>query len=429
MKKSINWAVIRALRFLLIPTAAFWSLTAGGVLAESSFKNPVSSDTLEPHFSELELAIRKGPEAEVFARANQPLLVNDQEIIRCLKNFQLTILTENEGICTGPYGNNVAFLGKGSWVELHLELAEAPAVQIRPERLIARLDFLEFPFRTRSGDRGYSTGRIQVSSLESWLYIKPTGVSIFYKDVNSESYLGKQGILAVDTTPPPKAKKIRIEKRGNSFFLAWAVPNGDINEFCLYRWHSGRWRPISSGLKEPEASIQKITHGRFKIVVYDCALNRSETEASFPRPVPPPRPTSVRPIERTANGFSLTWNSVRMDKDIIYTIQKWDSGTGKWENTSHKMTAPPARIEGIPAGRFRVKAVNWAGTGVCSDVVELEIPSMLLLSSDNVSIERQLMARLTAGNLPVNFVTSDPDYAIEIESNIEFVDRMYGLER
>jgi len=196
-----------------------------------------------------------------------------------LNDFQLKILTEKHGICPGPDGNDMIFLGRGARLQLILRFSQTPSVDIRAGDLVARLADLSFPFARRTAEKTYMTDIIDLNSLKHGISTGPSGVSIFYKDRDEDIFLGAKGMLAIDTSPPPKPLSLYVTDTGPDYFsLTWESGKGEIKEYSVQKWDSGQWRTFRSGFSSPPVRIDSKPAGRVRVMVIDCALNRAFSE-------------------------------------------------------------------------------------------------------------------------------------------------------
>ena len=191
-------------------------------------------------------------------------------------DFQLKILTENHGICPGPDGKDVIFLGRGARLQLVMMFTRTPSADIRAGDLMARIADLNIPFARRTSEKTYMTEIIELNALKHGLDTGPLGVSIFYKDRDKEILLGIKGMLAIDTIPPPKPLNLYVTDTGPDYFsLTWENGKGEIKECSVQIWNSGKWVAISSGFNSPPVRIDSKPAGRVRVMAIDCALNRA----------------------------------------------------------------------------------------------------------------------------------------------------------
>ena len=193
-----------------------------------------------------------------------------------LNDFQLKILTEKHGICPGPDGNDMIFLGRGAKLQLVLRFSQTPSADVKAGDFVARIANLHFPFARRTSEKTYMTDIINLSALKHGLTIGPSGVSIFYKDRDKEILLGTKGMLAIDTIPPPKPVNLYVADTGPAYFsLTWESGKGEIKEYFVQRWDSGQWRTFRSGFSSPPVRLNSKPGGRVRVMAIDCALNRA----------------------------------------------------------------------------------------------------------------------------------------------------------
>ncbi|MBC8416972.1 MAG: fibronectin type III domain-containing protein [Desulfobacterales bacterium] len=221
-----------------------------------------------------------GPLTEVGEGAKGPTqsapVGNRESLKEFLKDFQLKILTENHGICPGPDGKDMIFLGRGARLQLILRFSQTPSVDVKAGDLIARIAGLNLPFVRRTSEKTYMTDIIDLSALKHGLNTGPSGVSIFYKDRDKEILLGTKGMLAIDTIPPPKPVNFYVTDTGpDYFFLTWENGKGESKEYSVQIWDSGKWVTISSGFNSPPVRLNSKPEGRVRVMAIDCALNRA----------------------------------------------------------------------------------------------------------------------------------------------------------
>ncbi|MBW2610698.1 MAG: fibronectin type III domain-containing protein [Deltaproteobacteria bacterium] len=191
-------------------------------------------------------------------------------------DFQFQILSENHGICPGPDGNDMIFLGRGARLQLILRFAQTPSADIRAGDLVARIANLHFPFARRISEKTYMTDIIDLDSLKHGINTGPSRVSIVYKDRDKELLLGAKGMLAIDTIPPPKPLNLYVTDTGPDYFsLIWESTKGEIKEYFVQIWDSGQWRALRSGFSSPPVRIDSKPEGRVRVMAIDCALNRA----------------------------------------------------------------------------------------------------------------------------------------------------------
>ena len=200
----------------------------------------------------------------------------EEKQIDLLRDFQLKILTEKHGICPGPDGKDMIFLGRGARLQLVLRFTQTPPADVKAGDLVARIANLHFPFARRTSEKTYMTDIINLSALKQGLTTGPSGVSIFYKDRDKEVLLGAKGMLAIDTIPPPKPLNFYVTDTGpDYFFLTWESGKGEIKEYSVQRWDSGQWRTFRSGFSSPPVRIDSKPEGHVRVMAIDCALNRA----------------------------------------------------------------------------------------------------------------------------------------------------------
>ena len=196
-----------------------------------------------------------------------------------LNDFQLKILTENHGICPGPDGKDMIFLGRDARLQLIISFSQTPSADVKAGDLIARIAGLTVPFVRRTSEETYMTDIIELGSLKQGLDTGPLGVSIYYKDMDQEILLGTKGMLAIDTIPPAKPVNLRATDAGLDYFsLTWENGKGEIREYSVQMWDSGQWRTLRSGFTSPPVRVDSKPAGRVRVMAMDCALNRAFSE-------------------------------------------------------------------------------------------------------------------------------------------------------
>jgi len=196
-----------------------------------------------------------------------------------LNDFQLKILTEKHGICPGPDGKDMIFLGRDARLQLVLRFTQTPPADVKAGDLVARIADLSFPFARRTSEKTYMTDIINLSALKQGLTAGPSGVSIIYKDRDKEILLGVKGMLTIDTVPPPKPLNLYVTDTGPDYFsLTWESGKGEIKEYSVQRWDSGQWRTFRSGFSSPPVRLNSKPAGRVRVMAIDCALNRAFSE-------------------------------------------------------------------------------------------------------------------------------------------------------
>ena len=225
------------------------------------------------------------PEVKERTKGPSPAAVDRQSIAQSerltdrLTDFQLQILTEKHGICPGPDGKDMIFLGRGARLQLILGFSQTPSADIRAGDLVARIADLSFPFARRTSEKNFMTDIINLGSLKHGLNTGPSGISIFYKDRDKEILLGAKGMLAIDTSPPPKPLSLYVTDTGPDYFsLTWENGRGEIKEYSVQKWDSGQWRTFRSGFSSPPVRIDSKPAGRVRVMAIDCALNRAFSE-------------------------------------------------------------------------------------------------------------------------------------------------------
>ncbi|MEA1873148.1 MAG: fibronectin type III domain-containing protein [Bacteroidota bacterium] len=208
----------------------------------------------------------------------QPATLGEKQI-DLLRDFQLQILSENHGICPGPDGRDMSFLGRNARLQLILRFVQAPPADIRAGDLVARIADLNLPFARRTSKKTYMTDIVALSSLKQGLNTGPSGVSIFYKDKDKEILLGTKGMLAIDTIPPQAPVNLYVTDTGpDYFFLTWESKKEEIKEYFVQIRDSGQWRTLSAGFSSPPVRLNSKPQGRVRVMAIDCALNRAFSE-------------------------------------------------------------------------------------------------------------------------------------------------------
>lgn len=203
-------------------------------------------------------------------KQSQVALISDT-----IKAFHVEILSQNSGICPGPDGKNMPFLGRDARIQVVLTFSTIPPAHLKPGQLSARLYHLNIPFTRRTGQNRFLTDVVDLNSLAPGLNMEARGVSIFYRTTDGEVLLGNGGRFAIDTTPPPKPLELQITTRGGTRRLTWKSQSDRIKEYRIQKWDAGRWLTFGSGFGSPPVTIDPATEARLRIVAVDCALNRS----------------------------------------------------------------------------------------------------------------------------------------------------------
>jgi len=246
-------------RIALILAAACW-LSASCTSTQKALKRP-------PVLWVSEDADNKGE------RSNQP---ERQGIMDGPKNFEMDILAENEGVCLGPDGRDVIWLGRNSKLQLVLKFKEIPSGDVKPDHLVVQLAHLKIPFARRTTEREYMSDIIDVNSRAAGLDTGPIGIALFYESSNGRFFLGTQGLLAIDAIPPSKPTNLRVtDRRCRYFSLSWDNEREETSKYFVQKWESGHWLTLHPGFKSPPIQINSNPEGRFRIMAVDCALNRS----------------------------------------------------------------------------------------------------------------------------------------------------------
>ena len=212
----------------------------------------------------------------------QPLPSAEQRIEGSLKNFEIIVRTENEGIGPGRDGKNLPYLGRDAAIQMILKFQNAIHKSISPDLFVARIGHLPFPFTEQISDREFITKETYLTSIPSGLNIGPTGVSLFYNGRELESSFSK-GTVAIDTTPPPKPVGLRVlERSGTHFTLTWELDrmssNDEVKEYLVKKLVSSKWITIDKGFTSPPVRINSRHSGHFRIIARDYALNETMSE-------------------------------------------------------------------------------------------------------------------------------------------------------
>jgi len=216
--------------------------------------------------------------------AHLPPSKTEQSLINKLKDFNLDILSERKGICLGPDGQDVTFLGRDAWIELRLKYSGVPLPDVKPGDLVAHIGELQIPFKrlitSIATEKTYKTDRLELNSLAAGRRVGPTGITVLYKGQK----LGSRSMLVIDTNPPPKPVNLHVtDEKPDSFILDWELHKrpgfGDIKEFLVQKWDRGRkkMQTISSGFRSPPYQVKSKPEGRFLVTAVSCALNRSDS--------------------------------------------------------------------------------------------------------------------------------------------------------
>ena len=199
-----------------------------------------------------------------------------ENFIDSLNDFHMEILAENHGICPGPDGKNMIFLGRDAKFQLVTRFTQTPPANVRADDLVARIAHLSIPFARRASEKTYMTDIVDLGSQGHGLNTYPAVVSLFYRTRNGEVLLGTHGMLAIDTTPPLKPTGLYLLETGPDYFsLTWQNGDREIKECLVQKWLSGRWVTLLSGFISPPVRINSRPEGRVRVVIVDCALNRA----------------------------------------------------------------------------------------------------------------------------------------------------------
>lgn len=210
----------------------------------------------------------------------EPVSINEAAshgviVPEALKVFHVEILSQNSGICPGPDGKNMPYLGRDARLQVVLTFNRMPPGHIRPEHLSARLLHLNIPFVRQTSETRFITDVVDLNALEPGLEAVPQSVSIFYGTTGRDVFLGTGGRFGIDTKPPLKPAGVHILSQDGSTLLTWEKRPDRIKEYRIQKWDAGRWLTIGSGFGSPPLSIDPGTSARLRIVAVDCALNRS----------------------------------------------------------------------------------------------------------------------------------------------------------
>jgi hypothetical protein len=204
-----------------------------------------------------------------------------------LEDFELQVLTEPGDACPGPDGKNMVYLGRDHKIKLILDFTHPVPAGIKPQDLIARLSGVghPIPFTRKVSEKTFMTDDLRLDFLEPGMFVPDAGVFVYHALYGDEAYLGKRGALAVDTTPPPRPVNVRIvSAKQDRITISWdyekAPEPGEIKEISIKKLKQGRWITGWRGFSAPPVTIDSTPAGTFRMVVLDCALNRSEAEFS-----------------------------------------------------------------------------------------------------------------------------------------------------
>ncbi len=211
--------------------------------------------------------------------------VSRREILDSLSHFKLWVLTEPDEPCPGPDGKHMIHLGRNHQVQLVLGFPRGAPPGVKSENLVARINGMNapFPFIKRIAETEFATARTRLDFLESGLNIGPAGISLFYNDDSGKTFLGSTERVIVDTHPPPRPINIKIPNSGADFFeVTWDLETApetmEIKEIIIKKMTSGSWQSVWRGSSLPPVTAPSTPVGSFRIVVVDCALNRSWTD-------------------------------------------------------------------------------------------------------------------------------------------------------
>ncbi len=189
---------------------------------------------------------------------------------RRLTDFQLRLHTENEG-----YHDGHPVIGVNTRLNIVLIFAGKLPETITPDRFIARLGHLEFPFSRHNDNREFFTREfaIQAPNLE----FGPDEIALYFReDTGERTLLGKQESTAVDTTPPSRPALRLKDCDSNHVTLTWSDASGDIMEYVLQELKMGQWVKIAPGsVGAPPVRLNRKPRGRIRVVAVDWAMNRT----------------------------------------------------------------------------------------------------------------------------------------------------------
>lgn len=205
---------------------------------------------------------------------DQTSMAGSERVSEAFGDFHVEILAEKHGLCPGPDGKDMIFLGRGARLQLVLRFTQTPPADIRAVDLIARIAHINLPFARRTSKKTYITDIIDLGSLGYGLDTGPTPVFILYKVRGGDLPLGTKGMLAIDTTPPPEPTGLNVLETGADYFLlTWQDERGGIRKYIVQKWGSDRWITLSSNFGAPPVRINSKPQGRIRVMAVDCALN------------------------------------------------------------------------------------------------------------------------------------------------------------
>ena len=257
------------------------SIIQGTMLLLLFFLCGLLSACAQPHRVRIKPSVPL-PEVKERVKGPSPIAIDRQSIVQnesltdLPRDFQIKILTEKHGICPGPDGKDMIFLGRDARLQLILRFTQTPSADVKAGDLVARIADLNISFARRTSEKTFMTDIIDLSSLKHGINTGPSGVSIFYKERDKEILLGTKGILAIDTIPPPKPVNLYVADTGPDYFsLTWESGKGEIKEYSVQKWDSGQWRTFRSGFSSPPVRLTSKPGERVRVMAIDCALNRA----------------------------------------------------------------------------------------------------------------------------------------------------------
>jgi hypothetical protein len=358
-------------------------------------------------------------------------VADKQKLVKEFPDFHLHIEAENYGVCLGPDGKNVRFLGRDASFQVTLKFDQTPPDLQESEALVANISRnLEYPL-AKISDLEFQTQIIRLGALKSGLFIRPTPVNVLFKDrEGKKTLLDRQGMVAIDTIPPPTPSGLRIKKKSDGYYLNWEKSYGAIKEYRIYEKRTDRWIPIVAGIKTPTAFIDQRSHGTFKIVAMDCALNKAEIQKVFYEPVIHP-PLNVIVSNKTMDGFSLSWEIEAMSVDLRFALQKWDESFKIWREILSNINARQVQVMMRPEGRFRVASMNWAEMIAYSGDINLKIPKMKIVAHDRGSkiLSQAIKDNISSCKLCILPTARSEDYTLNVTTTVNYIDDQHNLKR
>ncbi len=194
--------------------------------------------------------------------------LSDPDLLTLLKKFQLRLQTENEGF---HHGSPV--ISANTRFSMVLVFPRKLPADITPDRFLARIGHLEYPFSKHNVHQEFFTRVLAVT--KQGLEIGPVEISIYYiKEEENPVFLGKQESIVVDTTPPSKPS-LRLKDRGpDHFTLTWSDSSEDVKEYVIQMLEAGQWVRIPPGsVGAPPVRVERKPEGRVRVVAVDWTGN------------------------------------------------------------------------------------------------------------------------------------------------------------